>query len=461
MRAMSRIASRHGMLLLALAIAVLTAGEPPPQPRRPARTWEADIAALTDDRAAINTPAMERLGAAGAGALPDLAVLASDANWRVRGRVVSVAASIGAGLPADSVGAATATALMLRLSQDREPGVRALAAVALGTCPRAAAGVFERLGDLLVAPEPEVRAAAARGLVRFGDPRGLDLLTTWGGERDPAARAALRASLADHARQPASVPAVVVLLGKVRGPALSALIEACAPTVDPRLSPALAAVVASGEPRAALAAARALEINGDSRAVEALCVAAASHADPGVREAAGAALRALTGHPAAAGPAWTLWWRDHAAEIARLAARDQLIAALYDPARAVDRAELATFAPRQLWALIEGCLGAGAVWWPARSAQVLLQDDAARWTSPLAEAITAETDADRRLGLILVLDQLGDPGAAAVLQTQLDKVEVAEAAHAKAARAKGKDGPRSNAERAALAAAIARRERAR
>ena len=201
-----------------------------------------------------------------------------------------------------------------------------------------------------------------------------------------------------------------------------ALVEASGGVGDPRLCPTLVRLLGAADPILAARAARALAANGDSRAVEALCQAASKGASPELRNDAASALNQLTGYPAA-GQAWELWWRDHAGEIERLIKRDRFLAELYDPARPVTRAELADFPPDQLMPLVDGALGFGPPWWPARAYAVMALDDPARWTQPLLRRI-AETEAARqRLPLIILLDQLGDPKAEAGLRQLLEAKE--------------------------------------
>ncbi len=308
----------------------------------------------------------------------------------------------------------------------------ASAAIRTGACAnsapwpwaaRAARGAFARLSELLRASEADIRQSAARGLGLLGDPQGLAVLCGYERESDDLVRRDERASLGALVMQAAAVPPLAALLGERRGGEQLALIEVSGSVGDPRLCPALTAVLATpgAGASAVAAAARALGANGDSRAIEALCHVAADGPGDEARVAAAETLRQLTGYAAGAGRAWDLWWRDHGPEVQALVFRDQFIAACHDPAHVATRAELAGFTPAQLMPLVDGALGGGSPWWPARAWAVLAADDAARWTPPLLARINATGDARVRLGLIILLDQLGDPGAADGLRKLLDK----------------------------------------
>lgn len=419
--------------LLLLFVLVLPASEGP-------TAWETSIAALTDPRAAVHEPAIERLIGFGAAALPDVARLASDADWRVRARVITVAAAIGG---------PTAVPVVIAASHDSEPRVRELAALGLGALRDET--VYQRLLALLRDRETAVRIAAGRGLVEFGDPRALAVLADYASELDTTARRERGVGLERLAARPEVVPALVELLGKATGDVLLRLVMATGRIGDPRLSPPLAALLSSADREVAVLAAKSLAVNGDSRALAALCPAAAGKVRD-LAQAAAATLRTLTGFNAAPGQAWTVWWRDHAAEAGAVAERDAFIAALHDPAYAVTADELARFTPEQLMPLVDGVQGDGAWWWPQRSAEVLLRDQAARWTAPLLARIRATADPEARLELILLLDQLGDPAAAPGLAALLAEHRAALAALRK------QGGPvRNDPTGLALEAAIARR----
>lgn len=361
--------------------------------------WEADIAGITDPRSSVHNQAMANLIRRGEAVIGDLEVLAGDPDWQIRTRVVTVLAAIGGD---------RATAVLIPACRDRDQRVRELATLGLGQAR--GAGSFEMLGEMLRSGDSDIRQAAARGLGAHGDPRGLALLAGHPRERDDLTRREMRSAIGRLAMQERAVPVLAGLIAGSVGDERLALIDASFTVGDPRLAPALIAVVGENDRRAATLAAQSLAANGDSRAVEALCRAAASD-DAALRDAAAACLRALTGHQAASGPAWGLWWRDHAAEIALLIPRDTLLSELHDPRRAVSRAELAAFPVADLRQLVSGALGVGAPWWPARAAAVLMADDPARWTEFLLGEIRANGDVRRRLDLIVLLDQLGDPRA--------------------------------------------------
>ncbi len=414
---------------------------PPAQPDAPqAAEWESSIAALTDPRPAAYDPAIESLIRIGEPCLADVVALKSDNEMTVRMRVVTVAAGIGG---------PQAQRAIVDLSRDSEWRVRELAGLGLGKT--ALPGAYDRLIEMLDDRQPDVRKAAARGLAELGDGRALDRLAAYEVERDPRVRDALRDYLGALAANPAIVPMLAERLGEARGPVLHAMIDAASGVGDPRLSPALATLVGGTDLKAAMLAARSLAANGDSRALQALTIAA-DHSYRELGEAAAASLRTLTGHGAGAGAAWGLWWRDHAADIAALAGRDRFIADLHDQRRPVTRAELAGFTPDQLMPLVDGVLGDGARWWPVRAYTVLALDDAARWTEPLVARIAAVRDPEQRLALIVLLDQLDDPAAKPAFKRLLTEAEK----RARDQRRAGHDGY-NQPERAALKLAIARR----
>jgi HEAT repeat protein len=384
-------------------------GGPPQSKVAKGKPWEGDIAGLTDPRPEHFNPAMAALIRRGAEVIPDLTVLAADQDWRIRGRVVQVAAGIGGD---------GGTGLVLALSRDPEKQVRELAAFSLGMA--GGKGAFERLAQLLGAGDPIIREAAARGLSTLGDARGLGLLCGYAREHDDVVQREMHGGLAQLALRVTSVPALIELLQTRQGDELAALVDTTFPIGDPRLCPALAALLPSSDERVALFAARALSANGDSRALGRLCAVAANGAHAELRSTAAETLRQLTGYPAAAGQAWSLWWTTHQQEVEALSARDAFIAALHDPLHVVVRAELTAFSVEQLAPLIDGALESGKRWWPARAFLVLATDDAARWTGPLLARIAAAKDPNQRLALIILLDQLGDKGAASGLGALLD-----------------------------------------
>lgn len=400
------------------------------------KPWEGDIAGLTDPRPEQFNPAMAALIRHGAEVIPDLTVLAADQDWRIRGRVVQVAAGIGGD---------GGTGLVLALSRDAEKQVRELAAFSLGMA--GGKGAFERLAQLLGAGDPIIREAAARGLSTLGDGRGLGLLCGYAREHDDVVQREMHAGLAQLAGRVTSVPTLCELLQSRSGDELAALVDCTFPIGDPRLCPALSALLGSGDARVALFAARALSANGDSRALGRLCAVAANSAAAELRRTAAETLRLLTGYPAAAGPAWSLWWTAHQQEAEALNRRDAFIATLHDPLHVVTRAELAGYGVEQLAPLIDGALEPGRRWWPARAYLVLAADAGARWTGPLLARIGATRDPNQRLALIILLDQLGDPAAAGGLGALLD-ADLAQPPQALLA---------NGAERVALGVALQRR----
>ena len=373
----------------------------PSSPVAKGKPWEGDIAALTEPQPERYNPAMAALIRRGATVLPDLGVLAVDQDWRIRARVVQVAAGIGGD---------GGTALVLALSRDDEKQVREVAAYSLGMA--GGKGAFERLAQLLGAGDPIIREAAARGLGTLGDVRGLGLLCAFAREHDDVVQREMHAALAQLASRVTSVPALIELLQVRRGDELAALVDTSYPLADPRLCPALADLLGSRDTRVAQYAARSLAANGDSRARGRLCALAANGAQAELRATAAETLRLLTGYPAAPGQAWSLWWSNHQQEAEALAPRDAFIASLHDPLHLVARAELAAYTPEQLTPLVDGALEGERRWWPARAYQVLAADQPARWTAPLLARISSASEPNQRLALIILLDQLGDANAA-------------------------------------------------
>lgn len=375
------------------------------------KPWEDAIAGLTNPDAEVFRRAQATLIRHGAAVVPDLAVLAKDAEWMVRYRVVMVASAI----PGED-----STRLVLALSRDRDQRVREVATLGLGQCR--GAGIFERLQELLGEADPGIRQAAVRSLGRGGDVRAIALLCGYVREQDDLVARDQRAALEMAVLHPQATRELARLIAERQGAEQLALIEASGGVGDPRLCPTLVRLLGAADPLVAARSARALAANGDSRAVGPLCQAASAGATPELRNDAASALKQLTGY-AAAGQAWELWWRDHAGEIGALVDRDRFLAELYDPARPVTRVELAAFTPDQLMPLIDGALGFGPPWWPARAYAVLAQDDPARWTQPLLRRIAETEVARHRLPLIILLDQLGDPKAEPGLRRLLEAKE--------------------------------------
>ena len=391
---------QEGLDVLRTARAIADAVKRPESSVAQGKAWEADIAGLTDARPEIHTQAMSALIRRGQPVIGDLTVLAGDQDTGLRMRVAAVLAAIGG---------EDATREILHLSHDRERDVVEVATLGLGKAR--GTGSFERLVEILGSPDPHLRQAAANGLGIHGDPRGMAVLCGYARERDDLVRRDLRENLARVATSATAVPLLAELIEARGGSERTALIDAAAGIGDPRLSPTLAAVLGQPDVAAATLAARMLSVNGDSRAVEALCRVSAQGRDSQLREEAAITLRRLTGHTAAAGTAWELWWRDHAGEVAALAPRDRLLAELHDPARSTSAAELAAFPVSQLSQLINGALGQGAPWWPARAFAALAADVPARWTPTLVELIGRTQESRERVRLIVLLDALNDPAA--------------------------------------------------
>ena len=364
------------------------------------KTWENDIAALTDSRPEVHTQAMAALIRRGPAVIPDLTLLAKDQDPGLRMRVVAVLASIGG---------EDATREILVLSKDSDIAVVEMATLGLGKAR--GTGAFERLADILNAPNPHLRQAAARGLGMLGDVRGLGVLCGYASDRDDLVRRDMRENLARVATTAEAVPVLAELIASRNGTERLALIDATGGIGDPRLSPVLATILTIGDLPAKTIAAHMLAVNGDSRAVGPLCQMAGHSADALLRDEAASTLRRLTGHTAAAGVAWELWWRDHAAEVAALEPRDRLLAELHAPSRMVTADELAVIPVDSLGQLIDGVLGQGASWWPARAFAAMSADVPARWTAVLVARIDGTLDNHQRVRLIVLLDELNDQAA--------------------------------------------------
>jgi HEAT repeat protein len=425
-------------LVMAVAAGPLVAADPPAQgmdvanaakavgdllsPHHGDKPWSDDLARLTSDNERVQNVGMHNLIVAGPPVLPDLAVLGRDRDWLLRSRVAQVAAGIGGEPPA---------ALLIELSKDREPRVRAIAALGLGRAR--GPGVFERLAELLAAPETGIRGSAADALGALGDVRAIPLLASYDREPDDLVKRSEHDSLALVAAQVAAVPVLVQQLDVATRPALDAILEVCANIPDPRLCVPLVTIASAGmagpegtgplthEQYSAWLALRALRTCGDSRAWHELCTLAADAPRAEMRDAAAIAAHALTGYPANAGEAWTLWWRDHAAIAEKLMPRDAFFAAMHDPAAPIDRAALAAHSTDELMPLVDAVLGGGAPWWPARAYAILAADDVKRWTPPLVARIRASSYQMESLGLIVLLDQLG--ADAATLQKLSEDLE--------------------------------------
>jgi hypothetical protein len=252
------------------------------------------------------------------------------------------------------------------------------------------------------------------------------------------------------------------LLASPSGEQRDALLEACAPIGDPRLCPTLTSLAGGASAERSQAwgsylAIRALAANGDSRSWETLCRIAADAPQAELRDAAAASLRTLTGYGAFAGQAWTLWWRDHAGQAARLMERDRLLADLHDPKRPIDRSELSVFPVDELLPLVDGALGNGAPWWPARAFEIMRADGAERWSEPLARRAAASPDPMTRLALILFIDQLEGPSSTTVLKALATELEAGAAAEEAQAQSERRSMADRGPERLALRIALERR----
>jgi HEAT repeat protein len=389
-----------GMDLVPLIKAAAAQVTAPADPM-PGRPWSDDLAALTDPSPAVNGPAIGRLVRRGPIVLTDLGVMADDRDWQLRTRIVRVAAGIGGEAGAE---------LTLRLSRDADARVRRLATVGLGRCRGEA--VLTRLLELLGSLDGDERAAAAPSLSALGDVRAIAPLTRLRSDPDAPARSAQVTALRELCSLESAAPVVAGLLGEAVGEQRRALLEALDGSSDTRLCPALAKLVDDREALTALLAVRALGTAGDARAVAPLVRLTTSERLSELREAAAATLRVLTPYRAGPGPAWTLWWKDNAARWQRLAERDLLIAQLLDTTQPIPTG-LANFPPEDLAPLVEAAIVARNVpaWLPARALAALRQQGGTRWIQPLASAIDQTIDGERRLDLLLLLDEIGGPEA--------------------------------------------------
>lgn len=387
----------------------------------PAKPWADDLAGLTDHAPDVHALAIRNLIVHGPRTLPDLEVIAGDLDWRIRARVLQVAAGIGG---------SQAAPLALRLSRDPDPKVREAATLALGRC--AGPGVRERLEELLAASEAGVREKAAQGLGALGDARAMAALCAHPGDGDDLARREMEQALARLAASPDGVAEAVRLFsaGAVAGERRDALIAAVSGVGDPRLCPALAAIAADPGPGATawtvFAALGALDENGDSRAWEVLARCAADHPQAEMRQAAATSLAALTGFNAGPGKAWLVWWADHRAEAAARARSDAALAAWHDPAAPVAAGDLAAFTVDELRPLLDAALMRRidrlAPWWPERAWRLIAADDPGRWAEALAaEAVALPTVQVRdRLALMIMLERLGTAAVPALRRVEAD-----------------------------------------
>lgn len=397
------------------------------------KPWELDLGNLTSKDPRRYNPAIAALIRRGPVVLPDLAILAQDRDWQLRARVVHVASMIGT---------EAGSAIVLERTRDDVRDVREIAAVGLGRA--GGAGAYPRLVELLGSREPDTRRAAAQGLALLGDVRALGELSKLVNDADDLVARDIRDALAEVARRPNAVLALAELIGCRSDAEVLVLIDTAALIRDPRLCPALTQVVSGPNATLAQRAARALSVNGDSRALEALCRAASASPMPALQSEAASTLRQLTGFGAEPGLAWDLWWKQHGADATRLIPRDTLLAALHDPKRTTNKSELAAFSPDDLAPLVDGALSLDNDWWPALAFRALATDDAARWTTPLMSRINATSVPSQRLPLIILLDQLGDPAAAKPLKKLLHPDE--------------NSREPSGAERVAITVAIERRK---
>lgn len=437
----------QGMDVLPLVHAAVEVLSPRASPV-PGRPWSDDLAALTDRESSVNGPAVGRLVSRGTVVLADLAVIASDRDWQVRTRVVRVAAGIGgeAGAP-----------LVLRLSADPDARVRRIAIVGLGRCR--GDKVRDRLVELLGSRDPDERVEAAPALAALGDVRAIGRLVHLLVDPDGPARAAAAQALRELVRRPDGAPVVIGLLPGLTGSDRQALMESLDGATDPRLCPVLTTLVDDREALISLLAVRCLANAGDCRAVAALVRLATSDRLPDLRDQAAITLRPLTGYHAGAGPAWTLWWQDNAARVGQLAVRDGLLAVLADPGAPIP-AGLADLSPEDLAPLVDAAIQAGRpvpAWVPARALAALRQQADGRWARLLTPRIDSEPDAERRLDLLVLLDEIGGTQAHDAFLFLNERLTVRDDESLKLFKDKGIQPPDTTAEHTLITAAIARK----
>ncbi|MDW8373187.1 MAG: HEAT repeat domain-containing protein [Planctomycetota bacterium] len=433
-----------GMDVLPWVRAAAAALSPPPSPL-PGRPWSDDLAALTAPDPTRAAGAIARLVRIGSAVIPDLAILADDRDWQLRARIVRVLAGIGG---------RAVVPLLLRLADDREPRVRhtALLALARAEGPE----VYQRLVTALASADPDERALAAEALGGYGDPRAIPELARRHDDPDAPARAAQLRALQRLVRRERAVPVVEELLRSGSGEVRRVVLEALAGHNDTRLSPALGALLDSRDALEVLLAARALASAGDARAVAPLIQLAASDRLPQLCDAAASTLQRLTGYRAGPGKAWELWWRDQRERYQRLAARDALIAEL----TALDRPlpDLSAFTTEELAPLIDIAIEQRPAppWLPAR-VLAALRREGERWIEPLVTRIDAEADSERRLELLLLLDEIGGPAAKPAFVRQFTLVDEREAAAHERWRQQRVVPPDLRPERALIRLALERR----
>ena len=415
--------------------------------------WSDDLAGLTSTDPQTQAGAIRGLIAHGGKVVPDLVVLAKDRDPGVRGRICTVLAGIGG---------TVSTELALALSDDPDRRVRELAILALIRCQGPA--IWPRLKVLLDDPEPTLRTAAAEATIAHPEIDAIATLARHGEDVDDLARRAKAVALRRIVNRPAAVPEMIRLLapGVSRGESRTALLEAAAAIADPRLCPVLTSVAGGDEPLPALLAVRALAASGDARCLERLAVLASADRTE-LATAAAETLRRLTGHLASAGPAWTIWWRDHAAMVARLAERDALIAKWHDPAAVIEPADLARFTPAELMPLIDALVGEGqpgiaqAPWWPAKAFAVVRRDDPRRWIDPLSARLRITSDAEYRTRLVILLDALAGPHDGPLFMSLTKELTDLAEQERKRSDEHGLPAPDRGGERLALASALSYR----
>ncbi len=429
------------------------------------KPWANDLADLTDSDPGRHEPAIVRLadhGRRSPRVVDDLTILAGDRDPRIRSRVT---------LTLSGIGGASAAPLLIQLSRDRERLVREQAVIGLARC--ATDPSVDRLVELLQAPESTVREQAARALGALRAVRSLAPLVERLGDRDDLARREKRQALRRVADQSEAINDLITQLTASEGETRDALLEVAAAVRDRRLVPVVTAIAAdptTNRTRSASAwtqflALRALSTGGDRRALATICHLADAPGSDEVRRAAAEAGVALTGYTAQPGKAWAIWWNDHAPLTARWNEIDGFIARLHDPAVSATRPALSGFTTDELMPLVDAVLETDAQrtasWWPAQALAALRADDPTRWSAVLATRCTDLPSAQsrERLGLILLIDDLGGPTAADALAAIAKDLETRTQREKKDQIERKISLPDHAAEESALSSALKRRGR--
>ena len=128
----------------------------------------------------------------------------------------------------------------------------------------------------------------------------------------------------------------------------------------------------------------------------------------------------LTGHHAAAGSAWKLWWQQQNRR-SWLQQRDAFLAQAHDPKRDQPARDGSIFGSRAL-AFGAGRLGEGSESWQRRAWQLLAMDESQRWAPALLQALTDyQGQTSKQIGLMLIADRLQLVDCLRAMQTSLEQ----------------------------------------